>query len=406
MSAKFQIGIDRFTLNSKLFLFTIMIISILPSGYVFGVPVKSILLLINLSVVILFFKKLSKNIVLFSMFLLLFLLLFLFFGVNDYGVMAVKEFQLMLIGILLPYVYSYFFKTHLSDVDFINLYTISVFGLFFIKGILFFLGVSTSFGEMAFQFNRVFDNELITMELPFHLFRIYLPTDLLASFYPFVYISVFGGSKRYRHEKVGYIYKVALFASFLIVVLSFSRYIIFVSMAGFLFIILSGDKKITYMFIIVVVCFFISFVFYDHIFEFIELRLNSSANDASDDIRFSQTNILLDLFYDNPFFGNGIGAYSQKMIRSELTPFSYEQQVLSFLPKFGLIGAGVILFFLMAFSMQLIIKRRWSVFCVLVLFILSGVFNPYLYSSNVMLIYLFIFIYGKRDFIYKRKYSF
>lgn len=55
MSAKFQIGIDRFTLNSKLFLFTIMIISILPSGYVFGVPVKSILLLINLSVVILFF---------------------------------------------------------------------------------------------------------------------------------------------------------------------------------------------------------------------------------------------------------------------------------------------------------------------------------------------------------------
>jgi hypothetical protein len=132
-------------------------------------------------------------------------------------------------------------------------------------------------------------------------------------------------------------------------------------------------------------------IFSKGIFEAVSLRLYSHQNNVSDNLRNLQFSALMDLFFASPFIGHGLGAYSDNLIRSIVSPYSYEQQLVSFLPKFGVLGNLVLFLYLFYFSIKLYIRQGAVILLYLFLFVSSAIFNPYLFSSNIMIVYLFVY---------------
>ena len=120
----------------------------------------------------------------------------------------------------------------------------------------------------------------------------------------------------------------------------------------------------------------------------------------SDDIRFSQSSILLNEFSQHSLIGKGFGSTSQEIDRPEASPYSFEQFLLSMLMKTGLLG--VLAFILYNIIWQSCLEKR-SVFslnsdeikkyCTL-FFLITFIFcastsNPYLFNF-VGIVYIYI----------------
>lgn len=67
-------------------------------------------------------------------------------------------------------------------------------------------------------------------------------------------------------------------------------------------------------------------------------RSTGSREDASISARIEQAPYLLRLWYEHPLMGSGYGAYSQRHLRSQETPYSYEHMPYALLAKVGLLG--------------------------------------------------------------------
>jgi hypothetical protein len=66
--------------------------------------------------------------------------------------------------------------------------------------------------------------------------------------------------------------------------------------------------------------------------------------------RFGQMRVLWNGFAESPLFGHGPGAVADAWVRSELKPWQYELQYSLYLYQFGLIGCGLLLIPLVAYS--------------------------------------------------------
>jgi len=63
-----------------------------------------------------------------------------------------------------------------------------------------------------------------------------------------------------------------------------------------------------------------------------------SREDQSISERIEQAPYLLRLWYDHPVIGNGYGAYSHALVRSQEAPYSYEHMAYALLAKLGILG--------------------------------------------------------------------
>lgn len=108
-------------------------------------------------------------------------------------------------------------------------------------------------------------------------------------------------------------------------------------------------------------------------------------NTTSGIIRKQQTDALIKGWYNNTFFGQGIGSYAKDCIRSSSTPWSYEMVYISFLHQFGIIG--VIIYFGLVINMCICIINKakinkkisayyLSFFVGMVCFLIAGATNP------------------------------
>ncbi len=372
------------------YLIIIVLITALPSGTLLGFNVKIalVLLLLPLFVFSLLKYKLSlpKKTTFYVVFSIIILAIYTVYGSINYGLIAFKEAKLILTTIFLIFiVYVYHIKIF-SKKDFFKLYTYSILLIFIIKltAYIYSFGATPWYDSTEF-YKTYFGAKIISMELPFNMIRIYVQTDIIAAFFPFVLTwSISNGIAK----KSNIIFLVSLF----LVLTSFSRYLIAIFIIGSMLHFYTLGKIKTMLLIIFPIIIVIVTLFYKEIYEFIELRLYSKANTNSDSIRDIQSIALLDLFWESPIFGKGIGAYSPSLIRSKIAPFSYEKQILSFLPKIGLVGMSLALTIFSYISYKFILKKDINMIIAFLLFVLSGWFNPYLYSSNVVLLYVFFML--------------
>ena len=114
-----------------------------------------------------------------------------------------------------------------------------------------------------------------------------------------------------------------------------------------------------------------------------EERFSGEAARYSDLIRHQQVAVLSNRWSDHPWLGEGFGLYSQRFVRSEKLPYSYEVQWLALLWQSGLIGWILWQGTLLALLWPLLALRPRTSLGLLILaggYWMSGWTNPYVIS--------------------------
>ena len=128
----------------------------------------------------------------------------------------------------------------------------------------------------------------------------------------------------------------------------------------------------------------------------IERRFFSRDNTQSDSTRVQQTNALLDNFEKHSFFGKGIGGYASGYIRDKDLLHSYEVQWVAFLMQFGVLGL-LLLFLPLLYTATRFLKppfsrTRIAFLALFLIWLLSGLTNPFLISLASGIIYTLFFV--------------
>lgn len=371
----------------------VIIISILPTGYFLLLPVKliSLILLVILLIYILikYKAKINKSFILFFISISIFLMIYTLYGVLSFGTISLIEFKLIFTTFLLVSIIYLFQSTLFKKIDLYNIYTLSIIFIFLFKVIAYIYGYINFNTISGSEFYKsFFDLNIISLQLPFGIYRIYLLTDMICAFYPFVLALAIQD----KLIKKTYLFNLIMYLSLFVVLTSFSRYLIFVFLIGIFFNSYIQQKVLKLIYIYLFIFSVISIFYYEQIYAFYELRFLSVNNQISDFIRVEQKDVLINLFLNKPYFGHGIGAYDIDLIRSISEPFSYEQQILSLLPKFGIVGFSIFCAIFLYLLIISLIKKEILLISMLILFISASFFNPYLFSTNMVIIYSFILV--------------
>lgn len=371
-----------------LFVFLVALIVSLPSGFIFGFPIKHLAFLL---IFFIYFSTGLKNInffVCFLSFFLIFVLPFLFSGVIDFGGWALREFQLLLTPFVLAALFvSYFgFRSlyFLIVILFFSLIIIFALKLFFLA--IVFLGHETLTSAVELH-EYIFSSTFVSLQIYPGLIRIFGPYDAFVAFTPLLLASILS-IKPAQLSLKSIIF--LIFISLLIVFISYSRFLWFVYSCGLLVLFFYIPGRFN-KFLIVFFVFFAFLLMFTFGFDFFTERFSSKNNTSSDSIRIDQFYCLYDLWLQRPFLGWGLGAYSDSCIRSVTEPYSYELQLFSFLPKMGITFILVSLCYFAYAGFQLLLGR--FVFGALLLMVyLTGMTNPFLLNTGFVPVYIFILI--------------
>jgi hypothetical protein len=211
----------------------------------------------------------------------------------------------------------------------------------------------------------------------------------------FVLQSEYLGIRLTRRMKIFYIV-VSLFSIFL----AFSRFLWFVYAISFILYLMTLPlsriaKSITIGGITLAAC--IGIVGTDYLTTSIQQRFFSKANYYSDQERVKQFQALIAEHDEAPFLGKGLGSFSPELIRDKQIKHSYELQWVAFLMQFGLLGVilmliplAIIVFRFFQYPLTRVSTGFLSLF---ILWILSGLTNPYLISLQSGIIYTIFLIF-------------
>lgn len=113
-------------------------------------------------------------------------------------------------------------------------------------------------------------------------------------------------------------------------------------------------------------------------------RFSDQVSGYSDQFRDMQKEYLIEEVRAYFWTGNGLGGYSEPFFNRTGYTYSYENQWLSFVMKFGAFGMALLIFVGLSVVPQILFPvgaKRLVLFAWLVLWLSFGVFNPYLVSS-------------------------
>ncbi|WP_371807228.1 O-antigen ligase family protein [Vibrio parahaemolyticus] len=114
------------------------------------------------------------------------------------------------------------------------------------------------------------------------------------------------------------------------------------------------------------------------------------------DIKMIQSQKLLTEFYKTPILGKGSGSYVPGYVRDERQKYQYENQIISSLMQFGIIGLTFLLILPFGIFFRLLSTNLLSSYVlsgVFLLFILSGFSNPNLTIISSCFIYSLFYSY-------------
>lgn len=126
----------------------------------------------------------------------------------------------------------------------------------------------------------------------------------------------------------------------------------------------------------------------------IEQRFNSAGNDASDMLRSQQIDALVNAWTRVPLVGGGFGYSAREMVRDPTAPYNYEVQWVGFLAKLGVVGILCLVALVLALYMNIfrapILAEHWVLAFALSCFVLGGFTNQYLVTSGSGVFYCLI----------------
>lgn len=171
-----------------------------------------------------------------------------------------------------------------------------------------------------------------------------------------------------------------------------------------------------YIWILYIITFFIYFIFIKKMFKlglvfaflmilvvlfllqlpwFYEIVSTRGGDVASLDMKSLQTYELLSYWSKNIFIGNGIGSFVPSLIRSEYQTYIYEVQWAALLMQFGMVGVFFIVLCLSGILLLVLsgrAKNKLYVAFIYILWLLSGLTNPYLFILSSSVIYISFWI--------------
>jgi len=377
-------------------------IIIIPSGWIYNINIRIILMGLLVSSLILLFLK--RNYIMKNILQLIFVLLLLLSLALTYSILQGQTYtedifaQFKRIFIVTSVLIVSYSLLSLNIIKLRNILIPVIFATFiysFLKVLIVFL-VFVGFTEYAYiqeLLQQVFHYEIVgNWEIFTNITRIQLINDILIPFSLYFLLN----RKIYKIEINKYI---SLFIStiFLIAIfVAYSRYIFLITFFVYFLTYTPHLKyKISIKTIFLSVALFLIIIFsLDSIIYLIEDRFFSAYNTYSDDLRKEQFDALIYEFYKYPLLGKGIGGYSEILIRSKELPFLYEMQWIALLMQFGIIGISIIIFFIVLavkkllsiFLFQFIHKKKIdkNIISILILYFLwldASFTNPYLTSA-------------------------
>ena len=138
-----------------------------------------------------------------------------------------------------------------------------------------------------------------------------------------------------------------------------------------------------------------------------QYRLAGLATWYSDLERESQKYVLEKFFMISPVLGNGLGSYPHILVRSVDLPYSYELQIFALLGQIGTLGCFFLACLLAWYYRKLICvkgKYRLALALMIIAWISSGLFNPFLISSTASVSYSAVFCLIELEMYTNRKY--
>lgn len=124
----------------------------------------------------------------------------------------------------------------------------------------------------------------------------------------------------------------------------------------------------------------------------VDQRFNNISAAKSDNIRLDQVVALIDTWSDSPMIGGGFGYYAKNLIRDPAVPFNYEVQWVGFLAKFGMFGVLFLIGLVAALYISILkgfrTREHYVLVGVLSIFLIGGFTNQYLVSSASGVFYI------------------
>ncbi|WP_353981428.1 hypothetical protein [Salinicola endophyticus] len=370
---------------------SVVLITALPSGSLAGFPLKYLLLLVIFFCSVLSAKRLSVSLSAHLIGIAGFLILYAIYGYAEFSQYAINELILALgavgLGLLVTHV---IYARGFGQDKVLTIYKASVLllagnKLFIMSFYLLSPGYDAFVEGFVASYGKVAGASFLTMPLPLGLVRIYMQTDLIAALLPLAIAVLRARSHITASDRL------TVMMAMFVVLVGFSRYNIACLGLCMVLFCMVDKKGLWFKFLLGCMVLTSAILFFDLFREFVEVRFFSTQNDVSDEIRFSQALVLMNYFGDAPLLGHGLGAFTTEMIRSATAPFSYEQQLLSFLPKFGILGFLIFSSYVTYMVVKVIVARQYCLALYLALFVSASFFNPYLFSSNMLVVYLLIY---------------
>lgn len=177
---------------------------------------------------------------------------------------------------------------------------------------------------------------------------------------------------------------------------SFSRYLWVFSVLAVLCGLIAGRKDLFQMTLIAVLSVTVLSTL-PLLVTIVSLRFSSSVVTSSDVERTAQVAALKDFIEDAPWLGHGLGSYTNRVIRSETAPYSYEAQLLALVGQVGIVGI-VLLGSLTAYYFRQLwparqgsLLRSGSLMVLLLGWVAGGFLNPSVISSAAAVSYAAIY---------------
>ncbi|VTN41525.1 O-antigen ligase family protein [Raoultella ornithinolytica] len=388
-------------MNSNIAIRTFIYISvILPSGSIFGINVKMLLLFVALcsllqpknKVVLFDLIKYSVPVLLVMSFIVL--VTMIISNNDEYVMTQAKD---IVVFFIFPCLIMSICKDKSNISTIINTTINALVTAGFIKAIViaysFVSGMPVS--EAVSLISSFFNVSIMSLDVDSsYLGRINFPSDAVLPIAIFMVMNKMmnGTSAKSDYLKIG-----ILFFSVLIGMSRFYWAATMVAMGFSLLLNIKSRKTI----LLAVLC-FIS-LFYasttEPVQNMVAARFDSRNVDYSDGIRTTQLNHMMTRIDQSPMLGEGLGYYMPEYIRGYDAKYSYELQIPALVMQIGFTGVTLLLLLIITPVISVVngmaITKAFFILSMFSIWIASGFFNPVLFSSSGGVLYTMILLVGK-----------
>lgn len=239
-------------------------------------------------------------------------------------------------------------------------------------------------------FGKITGIRLMSMDIHGGMIRLQTSVDIVT---PFLLLFVLQHRQLKLNLPRGFA-SLYLAVALLAVLLSFSRYLMFVSALAFCFhwLTLTPIRQVWGICISVAILIATTaFVGGDAVYKVIEKRLFSSDNYHSDRTRFEQIAALEEEALAHPLLGKGLGASAPSCIRDSQLPYSYEVQWVAFTMQIGILGTALLATALLTLGWRYCLPphtlSKVAFITLYLMWLLSGFTNPFLISLTSGIVY-------------------